>query len=189
MEDNHSSRAKVKAEWLTKELVLFFGFLACGIFAPQIFHLIGQQALGVRISPMHVFVLLCGFVCGKRYGALCGFLMPLISSLIFTMPPIYPTAVGMAFEMLVYGYLTGLLKDKMHFVFALLLAMLGGRLVLGVANIILYALQGGSYSFDAYVSSLFVNGWPSIVCAFVIVGGVLLIMVKAGVISFKNKNE
>ena len=65
--------------------------------------------IGSMLCPMHLPVLLCGFMCGAPWGLAVGFISPLLRSVVFGMPPMYPTAVAMAFEMAVYGGLAGLL--------------------------------------------------------------------------------
>ena len=57
----------------TKKLVLSGLFLAIGLVLP---FLTGQiPEIGNMISPMHFPVLLCGFICGAPYGAVCGLLI------------------------------------------------------------------------------------------------------------------
>jgi hypothetical protein len=43
---------------------------------------------------------------------LVGFITPLLRSLLFTMPPMFPTAIAMAFELATYGFLTGMLYNS-----------------------------------------------------------------------------
>ena len=65
--------------------------------------------IGSALCPMHLPVLLCGFLCGWPWGLAVGFIAPLLRSVIFGMPPMIPTALAMAFELAVYGGLAGLL--------------------------------------------------------------------------------
>ena len=59
----------------TKHLVLTALFLALGIILP---FLTGQiPEIGSMLLPMHLPVLLCGFVCGWPYGLAVGFITPL----------------------------------------------------------------------------------------------------------------
>lgn len=55
------------------------------------------------LLPMHIPVLVCGFVCGWKYGLIVGLLTPLLRSVTFTMPPLFPSATAMAFEMPLTG--------------------------------------------------------------------------------------
>lgn len=43
--------------------------------------------IGSALSPMHIPVLLCGFICGWPYALVVGFVAPLLRHLLFTMPP------------------------------------------------------------------------------------------------------
>ena len=81
-------------------------FLALGYVLP---FFTGQiPAVGKMLLPMHIPVLLCGFVCGWQYGLMVGFIVPLFRSVLAGMPVMMPTAVGMAFELATYGVLCGL---------------------------------------------------------------------------------
>ena len=61
---------------------------------------------------MHIPALLCGFLCGWPWGLAVGFIAPLLRSVIFGMPPMFPTAVAMAFELAVYGGMAGWLYKQ-----------------------------------------------------------------------------
>ena len=90
----------------TKKLVYSALFLALALVLP---FLTGQiQTFGQMLAPMHLPVLLCGFVCGPVWGLAVGAVAPLLRSLLFSMPPMFPTAVAMAFELAAYGLFTGL---------------------------------------------------------------------------------
>ena len=161
-----------------KNLVLAALFLALGLVFPSFFHMIG---LGRVFSPMHLPVLLCGFICGWKYGALVGLAVPLLSS--FTgMPPLFPTGVAMAAELCGYGLLTGLLYKRFNVFISLIGAMLGGRLILGAVNAVLYGVSGTPYGFAAFWSSAFVQAVPAILLQLVAVPLLVLALQKAGLI-------
>ena len=88
-------------------------FLTIGIILPFFTGQIPQ--IGSMLLPMHIPVFLCGLICGWQYGLVVGFILPLMRSFLFGMPPIYPTAISMAFELATYGFLSGLLFSKAHF--------------------------------------------------------------------------
>lgn len=90
-----------------KNLTLSAMFIALGLVLPLITGEI--QQIGNMLLPMHIPVLLCGFICGWAWGGLVGAVLPPLRFLIFGMPPIYPTAVAMAFELCAYGVFTGLI--------------------------------------------------------------------------------
>lgn len=85
----------------TKKLAYAALFLALCLVLPMLTGQIPQ--IGSMLLPMHIPVLLCGLVCGWQYGAAVGFVAPLLRSALFGMPPVYPVAIAMAFELLTYG--------------------------------------------------------------------------------------
>ncbi|CDF59041.1 ECF transporter S component [Thermobrachium celere] len=141
----------------TKKLVLAALFLALGLLIPSIFHMSGLP--GNVFLPMHIPVLLCGFVLGEKYGVLIGFVTPFLSSILTGMPPIYPVAVAMAFELATYGFVSGYLykRRKMKVFVSLVIAMLLGRLVSGAANYILLTSMGKKYVLNMFITASFVK--------------------------------
>ncbi len=90
-----------------KKLVYSAVFLALCMVLP---FLTGQiPEIGQALSPMHIPVLLCGFACGWPWGLAVGLIAPILRSLIFQMPPMWPNAVSMAFELAAYGFCSGIL--------------------------------------------------------------------------------
>ena len=97
----------MKTNTSLKNLVLAAMFMALGFVLPFLTGQIPQ--IGNMLCPMHFPVFLCGLICGWQYGAVVGFVLPLARSLLLTMPPMYPQAISMAFELLTYGLVAGLL--------------------------------------------------------------------------------
>ena len=125
-----------------KNLVASAFFIAAGIVLPLFFHIVG---MGPVFLPMHISVLAGGFLLGGFRGFWIGFLTPILSSLVTGMPPVYPpVAFIMMLELGTYGFLTGILgcKLKMNIFAALLLAMIGGRIVSGAASWVMLPLFG-----------------------------------------------
>ena len=92
---------------LTKNLTLSGLFLALALLLPFV---TGQiPSIGSKLLPMHIPILICGFVCGWQYGLIVGLIAPVFRSMIFGMPPMFPTAVAMTFELAAYGCLAGIL--------------------------------------------------------------------------------
>ena len=90
------------------KMVLAALFLALAYIMP---FLTGQiPEVGAMLCPLHIPVLLCGFICGWPWGLAVGFVAPLLRSLILGMPPMFPTAICMAFELAVYGGVAGFLQ-------------------------------------------------------------------------------
>ena len=143
--------------------------------------------IGSMLSPMHLPVLLCGFLCGWPYGLAVGFAAPLLRSLILGMPPMMPTAAAMAFELAAYGALSGLFcrvfpKKTGYLYLSLLLAMLGGRAVWGLAMWLIMGLSGGAFTLAAFWTGAFVRALPGIAVQIVLVPLIVLALRRAGLI-------
>ena len=95
----------------TYKLVLAALFLALCLVLPIVTG--GIPAIGNMLLPMHIPVLLCGLVCGWQYGLVIGFVAPLLRSALFGMPPLYPIALAMAFELAAYGLVIGLVYARL----------------------------------------------------------------------------
>lgn len=169
-----------------RSMVLAAMCVAVGLFLP---FLIGQiPEIGSRLSPMHIPILLCGFMCGWQYGLIAGFITPILRSLLFGMPPMIPMAVSMAFELAAYGLLTGILyralPKKPAFVYVtLIVSMLLGRVVWGVASMIIYGATGGAFTFAAFIAGGFTKAIPGIILHIAIIPPIVLALKKAQVIS------
>ena len=64
--------------------------------------------IGNMLCPMHLPVLLCGFLLGWPWGLAVGVTAPLLRSALFGMPPLYPVALAMCLELGCYGLVIGL---------------------------------------------------------------------------------
>jgi riboflavin transporter FmnP len=131
--------------------------------------------LGQAFLPMHVPVIICGFICGPKHGGLIGFVAPVLRSFMFGMPPLYPVAIAMSFELAAYGIFTGLLyqslrKYNIYGIYAtLLISMILGRVVYGVVNTILLGIESSPYSFEAFISGAFIAGIPGIIFQLIVI--------------------
>ncbi len=169
----------------TKDLVLAGLFIALGIILPFFTGRIGQ--LGRALLPMHIPVLIAGFVCGWPYGLVVGIVTPLLNYAITGMPPIFPTAVVMAFELGAYGLMTGLLykllPKKDVFIYpALLLSMLAGRFVWGIASMFFLGISGEGFTWQAFMAGAFINAVPGIIIQIVLIPIIIIGLKRAGFI-------
>ena len=148
-------------------LALAAMFLAAGQILPFITGQIPQ--IGKMLSPMHYPILLCGFFCGWRYGAIVGFICPLLRSVLFGMPVMFPSAVGMAFELMTYGAVSGYLAKRLgcdrllRIYLILIVSMIVGRIVWGLAQIVLLSISGSRFTFAAFIAGALTNAVPGIV--------------------------
>ena len=81
-----------KTRSATRDLVLAALFLALAFVLPMITGHVPQ--IGNMLCPMHFPVLLAGFVLGGPWGLALGFAAPLLRSVLFGMPPMYPIAIA-----------------------------------------------------------------------------------------------
>lgn len=163
-----------------KNLILTALFIAVGLLLPSVFHMFGGA--GPVFLPMHIPVLLCGFVCGWKYGLICGIITPLLSSIITSMPPLFPVGVGMMCELATYGLLCGLLYRglKQNIYVSLLGAMLGGRVMSGIANMIFMGIAGKPYGLTVFLTGAFVTAIPGIIIQIVLIPLLVKALEKAG---------
>lgn len=166
----------------TRNLILAALCLALGLVLPSAFHFIGA---GPVFLPMHIPVILCGMLCGWQYGAACGFITPLLSSILTGMPPIFPTAPAMMLELCAYGCLSGLLyrRVKLNIYAALPLAMLGGRVVSGLANALFMGVANKPYGLSAFLSGAFVTAAPGILLQLIIIPLLVVSVQRAGLVN------
>ena len=164
-----------------QKMVLSAFFLALGLVLP---FLTGQiQQFGNMLLPMHIPVLLCGFICGPLWGMGVGVVTPLLRSLLLGMPPLFPIATVMAIELMAYGLLAGILysilkKSNLRIMYALIGSMLGGRIVWGLAASIFYSMAGMPFSLPIFISSAFLTAWPGILLQLAVIPPIVVAVDK-----------
>ena len=160
-------------------------YLAIALVLPFLTGQIPQ--IGSMLCPMHIPALLCGFVCGWPWGLAVGFIAPLLRMVMFGMPPFY-TAIAMAFELLTYGLVSGIMYRKVFkkqtvgtLYGSLLTAMVAGRIVWGIVKVILsgIAADAGAFTFAAFISGALLNAIPGIVVQLILVPAVVVALQKA----------
>lgn len=152
-------------------MVLTSTFIAMGIILP--FINFGSQELGRMLLPMHIPILLCGFICGYKYGLIAGFITPILRSVLVSVPPMFPTAVTMAFELATYGFVAGLaftlffkyrdrIKPIILIYIALISSLVAGRLVWALVASSTYVTAGWNFNFDVILNSTLIGAWPGL---------------------------
>ena len=169
------------------KLTLSAMFLALAFVMPFLTGQIPQ--IGSMLCPMHIPVLLCGFFCGAPFGLLVGFIAPLLRSFVLGMPPMFPTAFCMAFELAAYGFVTGWLhsklpKKKTSVYISLLCAMIIGRLIWGTVMFCCMGFDPAKFGFAAFMSGAVLNAVPGIVLQIVLIPVLVIALEK---ITGKNK--
>ena len=174
-----------------KNLTLSAMFLALGLVLPFLTGQIPQ--IGSMLLPMHIPVFLCGLICGWQYGAAVGLITPLLRSVLFGMPPLYPTAVAMAAELLTYGLVVGLMYSKSRWQCvislyrSLLVAMIAGRAVWGITEIIILGIGGEAFTWEAFMAGAFLNAIPGIIIQLILIPAIMVALNRTGLVRFKKK--
>lgn len=161
-----------------KKLLLASLFLALGAVLPLFTMQIKE--IGDSLLPMHLPVLLCGLICGARYGFSIGLILPFFRAVTFGMPPLFPNAVWMALELATYGLVIGwLYAKKPHSVgwlyVCLVTAMLSGRAVWGISKAVLLGLKGSVFTFGAFLAGGFADATLGIVLQLVLIPAIMAI--------------
>ena len=168
----------------TMNMVLAAMFLALGIVMPFITGQIPE--VGSMLLPMHLPVLVCGFVGGWKYGMMVGFVVPLLRSVMFGMPPLMPTGLCMAFELAAYGACTGLLygrlpKNMISVYVSLIGAMVIGRVVWGLVCVPVYGIMGNVFSVQVFLAGALLNAIPGIILQIAVIPVIIMTLKKAKV--------
>lgn len=156
-----------------EKIILSALFLAIGMVLPLI---TGQiKEIGDSLLPMHFPVILCGIICGAKYGFTVGLILPFFRSFIFGMPPFFPNAVWMSAELAAYGFVVGLLynhffKKQLWWLYAsMIISMISGRVVWGITKLLLYGLEGKVFSFQMFISGALLDAWAGIILQLVLI--------------------
>lgn len=156
-------------------------FLALALVLPFLTGQIPQ--IGAMLTPMHFPVLLCGFLCGWQWGIAVGFSAPLLRSVLFGMPVMYPMAVCMALELATYAAVAGMLyrvfPQKRRFLYvSLIISMILGRLVWGLARFLCAGLDISTFGLSAFWTGAVAMSVPGILLQLLIVPALVIVSEK-----------
>lgn len=145
-------------------------YLSLAVLLPIGFHSFG---LGGRIFlPMHIPVLLAGFLAGPVCGLMVGLMAPSLSFLLTGMPPTYAVPL-MSLELPMYGWVAGVAYNRLglNIYVALIVSMLLGRVMFGLGLLVLGLLIELPYTVAAFFSSggAIVAGLPGIAVQIVLI--------------------
>lgn len=173
-----------------KNLTLSAMFLATGLVLPL---LTGQiQQIGNMLLPMHLPVFLCALVCGWKYGLPMAFVLPILRSVIFGMPPMYPTAIAMAFELATYALVAGFLYEKSPWQCTralyrcMLIALVAGRVTWGSVQVALLSLCGNMFTVQAFIGGALLNAIPGIILQLILVPTIMVALDRTKLVPFKH---
>ena len=174
-------------------LVLTAMFLALALVLP---FLTGQiKEIGSMLLPMHIPVMLCGLVCGPQYGVIIGFIAPLMRSMIFGMPVMFPSAISMAFELATYGLVIGLIFSKSRWKCikslyrSLIISMVAGRVVWGIVQCILLGLGNNGFTLSMFLSGAIIKAIPGIILQLLLIPTIMLVLGKTHLMHMKKTNK
>ena len=177
----------------TKKLTLSALFMALGLVLPL---LTGQlKALGNAFLPMHLPVLLCGLIVGPIYGLIVGLILPILRHFTFGMPPLYPTAIAMSFELATYGFVVGFIYQNSRWKCiialyeSLIIGMISGRVVWGIVQMILLGINGNKFTFQMFMAGAFLNAIPGIVFQLIFIPSLMLALNKTGLVKIERKHK
>ncbi|MFC2072716.1 ECF transporter S component [Chloroflexota bacterium] len=171
-------------------LITLFVLLNVGM--PWAFHQF--QLAGATYLPMHLFVLIAGLAFGWQGGLIVGLLTPLTSYAVSGMP-VLRILPQLVIELSAYGLLAGILRQKLglRVIWSLLGAMIGGRLALLLAILVIYLLSGAIYSPLGLETNPFLSvwsaikqGWPGILIQLVFI---TVIFWTVGIFNLKGRVE
>ena len=100
------------------------------------------------------------------------------------MPPLFPTATAMAFELAVYGLMAGLLykalpKKKINIYTSLIGAMIIGRIVWGIVMFCIMGFDVTKFGLAAFWTGAIVNAIPGIIVQIILIPMVVIVLEKA----------
>lgn len=170
----------------TKKLTMAALMVSIGLILPYFTsHMFGVT--GTVLLPMHIPILLCGLICGVRYGMFCAVIVPVLSSVLTGMPAFYPMVPIMVCELMVYGCVSGLMYKKFKFnVFlSLITAMVFGRVAYGLVFSILATMNTAPLK-ALSVWGAITTGLPGIVIQLVLIPAVVLFLERH---VLKNMND
>ncbi|MDD4438463.1 MAG: ECF transporter S component [Tissierellia bacterium] len=147
----------------TKELVLSGLLLATGILLPMVFHMFGMT--GPIALPMHIPVLIGGFLLPPQLALALGIITPITSGLLTGMPVMFPMSIIMAVELGIYGLTASIATRKFNLssIPSLIISMITGRIGAGITVAALVQIFAVKMNPLMYVKGGVVTGLPGII--------------------------
>lgn len=162
--------------------------IALALVLPMAFHLTGVPQSGKVFLPMHIPVLLGGFVLGPVFGLLVGVFSPIISCVLAGMPVIGRLPF-MMLELAIYGLVSGLMYNTLKFnkkkfgtYISLLSAMLSGRITYAISLFVASNIMGIQCGGPIAAVSATVSGVPGIIIQILIIPTVVYALERSGYI-------
>ncbi len=154
----------------TREITTLGLFLALGLILPYVTsHAFGIP--GTVLLPMHLPVIIIGFLYGPMIGFILGLIIPTLSFLLTGMPSVLMLPI-MLVELSLYGFTCGLMykKLKLNIYFSLVIAMVVGRLgYLSILYLLTNVLGIAAFGKIASVVTAITVGIPGIIIQLVFI--------------------
>jgi len=147
-------------QWTVRDIARASFLSALGLALPFLFHLVGA---GKMFLPMHIPIIIGGFLLPPTLATFIGAIVPFLSSILTGMPPIVPTMPLMVLELAGLGGITAILYQRLKAgIWASLIGgIIGDRVVLALA-VFLLGRWLEVKSAIAYVSTAVITGLPGI---------------------------
>jgi predicted membrane protein len=129
------------------------------------------------------------FLLPPSWALLLGLVIPFLSSVLTGMPPLFPTAIQMIFELATYGLVVSIIYNRYRTSIypALLGGMLAGRIIAGVINfVILTQFMANAFSLSVYLSAMFITAFPGIIVQLIIIPIMVKLLKSANMIAYKE---
>lgn len=149
--------------------------------------LTGQiPTIGNALCPMHIPVLLCGFLCGPWWGMGVGLVAPLLRFAVFSAPMLPLPGGPMCLELVAYGLVAGLLYRRLpnrpgNIYLSLIAAMVVGRCVWGVASAAVYHWLGNAFTWQLFFAGAVTGALPAIAIHILLIPILVLALQRAGI--------
>lgn len=175
---------RTKTATLLRHLVYAAVCLALCMLLPFLTGQIPQ--IGSALSPMHIPVLLAGFLCGPWWAMAVGFVAPMLRHVWLGMPPLI-TAIAMSFELAAYGLFSGLLyrllpKKTVNIYVSLIGAMILGRIVWGITMVVISGVSGSAFTWSTFIAGALLNAVPGIILHIVLIPILVMALKRAKVL-------
>lgn len=146
-------------------------------------------SLGSVLLPMHFPVFICAYLFGIWYGMAVGFISPLLRSIMFGMPVMFPSAIAMSIELCTYALIVGVFdkifpKKKIFVYLSLIIAMIAGRLIWGSVMGVLASFTSIEFGFQIFIVATLLKAFPGMILQIVLIP---LIIIRIRQNEYKNQ--
>lgn len=167
----------------TRKLSLSGLLIALGLIMPMVFHAFGGA--GKIFLPMHLTVLVAGFLLPPVNALAVGMLTPFLSSILTGMPVTFPMMPIMIVELGTYALVISLLSKKRveSIYLKLVVAMVLGRVMAGLMVFAMATVVGLKMKPLVFVQGSIITGLPGIIIQLIMIPLVVKVLEQKSVLS------